>query len=80
MGAMKDLMIDQYETQETVGEYNSKHYGKAWYIVGVTHDGAATCSTCAHSWPLVPAMNEPIAPLFMSDSFDLTCDACGDAI
>jgi hypothetical protein len=63
------------DIQETVGEYNSKHYGKAWYLVGVAHDGAAWCEGCAYSWPL-----STVDPLFMSDSIDMACDACGELI
>lgn len=64
---------------ETVLDYNSKHWGKAWFIVGMTRDGAAYCCSCAEAWPLNDE-SPNVHPVFMSDEFDGRCDRCDEVI
>lgn len=63
---------------ETVREYNARHIGKAWTIVGMTWQGSAYCRDCVAEWPTYEHdMIESPMPIFSSDDYDgLTCDTC----
>lgn len=68
---------------ETVGDYNAKHPGKVWRIVGMTWDGEGFCADCAYDWPTWEADYDMAVcpmPVFVSDSFGDPCDACGQVI
>jgi len=63
---------------ETVAEYNRKHVGKAWTIVGMTWQGSAYCRRCVAEWPTYEHdLVEGPTPVFASDEYDeLVCDTC----
>ena len=47
--------------------------GKAWYIVGYTHDGGAYCPAHAPS-------DAERSPVFATDEQDFTCEVCGQEL
>jgi hypothetical protein len=58
---------------ETVAEYNRRHIGKAWSIVGMSWQGDIYCTreTCAGVWPTYEHdMIEGPRPVFASDEYD----------
>jgi hypothetical protein len=66
---------------ETVGDYNSRHWGKAWSIVAMTWEGCAYCLECAYYWPTFEDVygrgEECPMPVFASDElFGDPCDNC----
>jgi len=63
---------------ETVAEYNRKHIGKAWTIMGMTWQGSAYCRDCVGDWPTYENdLVESPHPLFMSDDYNShVCDSC----
>ena len=63
---------------ETIAEYNRKHIGKAWSIVGMTWQGGAYCRDCVSGWPTYENdLIESPNPIFSSDEFEeLVCDSC----
>jgi hypothetical protein len=65
---------------ESVTEYNNRHFGKAWAIMGMTWLGSAYCRTCAGHWPTYDEdIIESPVPVFASDKYeDMTCDECGN--
>lgn len=65
---------------ETVGEYNSRHWGKAWRIVGMTWQSEAYCCDCVRDWPTYEHdLIESPVPVFASDEYgDMTCDVCNN--
>lgn len=67
---------------ETVGQYNARHWGKAWRIVAMTWEGSAYCADCAHEWPTYEdTLEESPIPVFASDErFGDPCDECGAII
>jgi hypothetical protein len=67
---------------QTVDEYNSSAYGKAWAIVAMTWRGAAYCLDCICDWPTYEHDDiESPMPVFSSDEYeDMTCDSCHDGI
>jgi hypothetical protein len=69
---------------ETVGQYNSRHYGRAWQIIAMTWDGAAYCADCAYDWPTWEYDHDWVecpVPVFASDElYGDPCDACLEAL
>jgi hypothetical protein len=67
---------------QTVTEYNSISYGKAWAIIGMTWEGKAYCLDCVCNWPTYE--NDDISgpiPVFSSDDYEnMSCDSCRNAI
>ena len=63
---------------ESVREYNSKHIGKAWAIVGMTWQGDVFCSDCVGDWPTYENdLIESPTPVFSSDEHDtFVCGSC----
>ena len=67
----------QYEC-ESVREYNRKHYGNAWAIVGMVWQGCTYCLDCVGEWPTYEhdLVDSP-SPVFRSDDYErMTCDNC----
>lgn len=65
----------------TVGDYNSKNWGKAWAIVAMTWEGCAYCADCAHYWPTYEDIydwaEDCPSPVFASDElYGDPCDNC----
>jgi len=65
---------------ESVNEYNRKHGGKAWSIVGMAWEGSSYCLACVGEWPTYEHdMVDSPKPFFASDEYeDMTCDNCAD--
>lgn len=66
---------------ESVAQYNARHVGKAWAIVGMTWQGDVYCTreTCAGTWPTYEEdVIESPHPVFSSDEYDdMVCGNCG---
>ena len=77
------MMIAPYPQTdcESVSEYNNKHHGKAWRIVGMTWQGDVYCTrpSCTGEWPTYENdLVEGPRPVFASDEYEeMTCGECG---
>ena len=70
-------------------EYNRREAGKAWEILGYTHEGAVYCPDCAdsrYSRARLMGQGDGVydnpAPIFASDDADspLHCALCGAVV
>jgi hypothetical protein len=59
--------------------YNRQHAGKAWEILGYTHDGEVYCVDCGDQRIAeeTEAERQFIHPIFATDELDATCAPCG---
>lgn len=62
--------------------YNRQHAGKAWEILGYTHDGEVYCTDCGDQLLAseTEAERQFIHPVFATDELDQTCRECGTQV
>lgn len=69
---------EAYANTESVGEYNRKHWAKAWEIVALTWQGEIYCAECVEDWPTYEHdLTESPTPVFSSDEYEgMVCGKC----
>ena len=62
--------------------YNRQHAGKAWEIMGYTHDGEVYCTDCGDQLLAseTDAERQFIHPVFATDELNQLCRECGTQV